>query len=645
MSKKTEDKRDPKDRRRKLGKDYWSTTVRSGDVSVYAWENLKRGGFVFLKFASEKTTAKDGRGKKKLPGDHTVRDDRGRLDSGRVERVEKAVGHVAARLALGEDPFAPAEEEEAPPEVMTVRRGFRIALDLESGKFAAKTRRYDEVARARTRLERLLGRNTPLAAALDMTRVKRLWRDLAREYAKSTAPKGKKCGARQTEVTVDSLYTIADWLQEEGHLPSDFFKRIQFWREKLKDDWKVLTGEEAETATEDKLRHSEEEMRRLFGVLDDPRRRLFNALRRRVPEGALADARWSGLAFDDQGVPQSLTVHWLKRVRTPGVKKADWATRPASQVFRFEPREQELVAAALSGHLRLLEVARAKGMLADYHLFPDGALLDGAVAASATTALTLSEDSVLSLDERFELAFELGGEQRMGQVIRSMRRNLTLPGVDRWANDRTPKHGVLLPPRARKKETKPIALTVAQRAWVKDVLEHGYLCEYEAAFRAGRMTDYPLFVAERMPRGIATWRADPKPLSRDAALKMFRRLEAIAGVEHLPGRGWYGVRRLASDVVEDVESDERVQDLVLANTKGTRRGRYQHGRRPKDLTRASEVRAKMRAGVTPEGTAAPASGVLTALRAAGIVLTEVQIAALSAALGAPEEESTGTAGP
>ena len=644
MSKKTEDKRDPKDRRRKLGKGYWSTTVRSGDVSVYAWENLKRGGFVFVKFASEKTTAKDGREKKKLPGDHTVRDDRGRLDSARVERVEKAVGHVAARLALGEDPFAPAEETDVPPDVMTVRRGFRIALDLESGKFAAKTRRYDEVARARTRLERLLGPNTPLAAALDMTRVKRLWRDLARAYADSTAPKGKKCGARQTEVTIDALYTVADWLQEEGHLPSDYFKRIQFWREKLKEDWKVLTGEEAETAAADKLRHSEEEMRRLFGVLEDPRRRLFNALRRRVPEGALADARWSGLAFDGQGMPQSITVHWLKRVRTPGVRKADWATRPASQVFKLEAREQHLVAAALSGHLRLLELARAKGILGDYHLFPEGALLDGAVAASATTALTVSDDSVLALDERFELAFELGGEQRMGQVIRSTRRNLTLPGVDRWANDQTPKHGVLLPPRARKKETEPIALTEAQRAWVEDVLEHGYLHEYEAAFRAGRIADYPLFVAERMPRGVASWQAAPKPLSRDAALKMFHRLEAIAGVEQIAGRGWYGVRRVASDVVEDVESDERVQDLVLANTKGTRKGRYQHGRRPKDLARASDVRVKMRAGVTPEGPVAPATGVLTALRAAGIILSEAQIDALSAALSDPDEEPTGTDG-
>ena len=67
MRQKAEDNRDPKDRRRKLRKDYWSTTVTSGDVSVYAWENLDRGGFVFLKYASPRTTAKDGRAKKKLP--------------------------------------------------------------------------------------------------------------------------------------------------------------------------------------------------------------------------------------------------------------------------------------------------------------------------------------------------------------------------------------------------------------------------------------------------------------------------------------------------------------------------------------------------------------------------------------------------
>jgi hypothetical protein len=152
----------------------------------------------------------------------------------------------------------------------------------------------------------------------------------------------------------------------------------------------------------------------------------------------------------------------------------------------------------------------------------------------------------------------------------------------RRADHRTPPHGVLRPPSARKTRSQPIALTEAQRGWVMNVLKHGYLREYEAAYRAGRISNYPLLPSERMVRGLAKWRDTPRPLSRDAALEMFYHLEAVAGVEHEPGRGWNGVRRIAADLVEYLETDERVQDSVLANSKGTRHSRYQEIAAPVD---------------------------------------------------------------
>jgi hypothetical protein len=39
---------------------------------------------------------------------------------------------------------------------------------------------------------------------------------------------------------------------------------------------------------------------------------------------------------------------------------------------------------------------------------------------------------------------------------------------------------------------------------------------------------------------------------------MFHEVERLAGIEPVPGRGWYGVRRSATDFAEDVEKDERV---------------------------------------------------------------------------------------
>jgi hypothetical protein len=149
----------------------------------------------------------------------------------------------------------------------------------------------------------------------------------------------------------------------------------------------------------------------------------------------------------------------MRRVRTPGVKRDDWASRATSQTFTLSAHERECVAEALRGYLRLLEAARLSGTIADYPLLPSGPILDGAVSASATTPLSLDGDSVLTIDERFELAFELGGEQRIGQVISSTRNDLTLPGIDRRADHRTPAHGVLKPPSARKRRSQPIALT------------------------------------------------------------------------------------------------------------------------------------------------------------------------------------------
>lgn len=643
MSKSKNDNRDPKDGRRKVKKDYWALTVKSGDVSVYAWENLARRGVVYVKFVSPTSSAKDGREKRKLPGDLSVRNERGRLDDTLVEEVNAAVKRIAARLALGEDPFSEVAEEPQ-PEVLTLRRGFRLALDLTDGRFAVKTRRHDELKRAQAKLERILGTNITWAAALESASVRRVWRTLAREYAKR-GDKRRACGARQTEVTVSALYSIASWLEEEKHLPENTVQRIKCWHEKLKEDWKLLTGEEAERPDEDMPRHSEEEMRKLFAALDDPRRRLFRALLPTVPEGALAASRWSGLAFDESGAPTSLTVHWMRRVRVKGVKRDDWASRPISQVFTLDDRQREMMAGALRGYLRLLESARLSGTTADYPLFPAGPLLDGMVSASATESLTLEGASVLSVDERFELAFELGGEQRIGQVIRSTRQRLVMPGVDRRATNRTPPLGVLEPPPARKKSTHPIAFTESQRSRMLDVLEHGYLREYEAAYRAGRLDDYPLFPAERMMRGLAKWRAAPKPLSRDAALKMFHRLEAVAGVDPIEGRGWYGVRRIASDLVEDMTSDERVQNAVMANTKDVRRGHYQQKHRPAILARASQTRERMRTGDAQpeEGQIAPET-LLAALRAAGIDVSEAQAAALAAVTARTESEPTGTDG-
>jgi hypothetical protein len=52
-------------------------------------------------------------------------------------------------------------------------------------------------------------------------------------------------------------------------------------------------------------------------------------------------------------------------------------------------------------------------------------------------------------------------------------------------------------------------------------------------------------------------RAGVKPLSRDRARVAFKHLKAIAKVDHVEGRGWYGLRRIAADLAESATTDDR----------------------------------------------------------------------------------------
>jgi hypothetical protein len=72
-------------------------------------------------------------------------------------------------------------------------------------------------------------------------------------------------------------------------------------------------------------------------------------------------------------------------------------------------------------------------------------------------------------------------------------------------------------------------------------------------------------------------------------------LEQIAEVPTIKGRGWYGVRRVASDEAEDVEHDERVLNSITGHRDSTtRRLVYQDRERPEVLKKAAITRAKVR---------------------------------------------------
>ena len=128
----------------KQKKETWRRTVRVGAVRVYAFERSDRAG-IFLKYTSSKRTGRDRRVKTKLAGDFSVRDGQGQLSAKLERQVIKAVERFAASLLVGEEPAVKSDKVRA----LTIHEGFDLLLDTEVGKFAMRSRRWEEVGRAR----------------------------------------------------------------------------------------------------------------------------------------------------------------------------------------------------------------------------------------------------------------------------------------------------------------------------------------------------------------------------------------------------------------------------------------------------------------------------------------------------------------
>ena len=194
-------------------------------------------------------------------------------------------------------------------------------------------------------------------------------------------------------------------------------------------------------------------------------------------------------------------------------------------------------------------------------------------------------------------------------MLRCQRSHLDIPepNTENRTNGVAGHLGTLRVPGAGHKEAAPIVLTPDQRAAVDSALA-GYLVDYEALWQAGKIKDYPLFPAGRFKKGKAKVVEVPRPLTRDAALGMFHDLEGIAKVTPVPGRGWYGVRRIAADAAEDVEKDERVLNSITGHRDSTtRRLVYQDRERPEVLNKAAATRERVRRGAVA-GAQEPTNG-------------------------------------
>lgn len=192
-------------------------------------------------------------------------------------------------------------------------------------------------------------------------------------------------------------------------------------------------------------------------------------------------------------------------------------------------------------------------------------------------------------DPRIRLVLSTAGEARLGQALRCDRLALDLSAVGHFGRGR-----FTIPDWGRKKGA-VIDLTPELRAAWDHELSAGFLRDLEERHRAGSLRTYPLFPCGRLVRGIAVVEGT-KAAGDRAALDWFHELERECGVEVVAGRGWYGIRRTAADLAEDVESDGRALNAITGHTSDdTRRKVYQKKRRDMVLAKATTARTAARA--------------------------------------------------
>lgn len=86
---------------------------------------------------------------------------------------------------------------------------------------------------------------------------------------------------------------------------------------------------------------------------------------------------------------------------------------------------------------------------------------------------------------------------------------------------------------------------------------------------------------------------------------MFCEVERLAGVEHQPGRAFYGLRRQATDLAPEFAQDARVLNRLSGHAESSTRERvYQDQQNELVRARAARARRKMR---QPLGASDPAA--------------------------------------
>lgn len=178
-------------------------------------------------------------------------------------------------------------------------------------------------------------------------------------------------------------------------------------------------------------------------------------------------------------------------------------------------------------------------------------------------------EAARQVDPRFYLMLQLGAELRLGQVRELYRRHVVI----------TEDNPIIEIPSSGQKRGVRVYLTVEQSRALVEAFTEGYLRG------AGKDSeDYPLFPG-----------STGKPVSRTQVRHWFRRAEKIAGIEHVDGRGPYGLRRAGVDGAKRVgaDRDALMQFGGWTDTQMPDRV-YASAEQDEAARRARDIRAKVR---------------------------------------------------
>lgn len=216
------------------------------------------------------------------------------------------------------------------------------------------------------------------------------------------------------------------------------------------------------------------------------------------------------------------------------------------------------------------------------------------------------------VDPRFALMVALMDDSgaRREALRLTMRSDIDAP-LDLPPGELDAPYGWILLPALKGQDRPLVFLTAFQRRELTRALT-GYLGELERIYQE-EGTDFPLFPAARV-RGTATgvihpapvkdeegrWRPGQhrayQPISRARSREWLIEAEKRAGVEHVDGRGWHGLRRAVSDYLEEATDLATLTTAMGWSSQSVPEQIYLEKKRMSKRSRAREAMEKKRRG-------------------------------------------------